>query len=93
MKKITFIAQFPPPIHGLSKAVQTLYKAKMNDEIIFLHLPKYIQDKNFELNEEEYKELDDLAKLLLNPDENFDELLKIWNNNPKYRIMSGALNG
>lgn len=26
-KKICFIAQFPPPIHGLSKAVETLYNA------------------------------------------------------------------
>ena len=30
---------------------------------------------------------------MLDPDENFDELLQIWNNEPKYRIMSGALNG
>lgn len=28
MKRICFIAQFPPPIHGLSKAVQTLYDAE-----------------------------------------------------------------
>lgn len=27
MKKITFIAQFPPPIHGLSKAIDTLYNS------------------------------------------------------------------
>lgn len=60
----------------------------MNDEIIFLHLPKYIRDKNFELTEEEYKELDKLATLLLNPDENFAELIKIWNHEPKFRIMS-----
>ena len=25
MKKVCFLAQFPPPIHGLSKAVETLY--------------------------------------------------------------------
>ena len=64
----------------------------MNDEIIFLHLPKYMQDKNLELSEEEYKELDELATLMLNPDSNFDKLLKIWNNNLKFRMMSGALN-
>lgn len=29
-KKITFIAQFPPPIHGLSKAVETLYESRLN---------------------------------------------------------------
>lgn len=32
-KKICLIAQFPPPIHGLSKAVDTLYKSdEMNQE-------------------------------------------------------------
>lgn len=29
-KKICFIAQFPPPIHGLSKAVDTLYNSELN---------------------------------------------------------------
>lgn len=29
MKTICFIAQFPPPIHGLSKAVDTLYNSKL----------------------------------------------------------------
>lgn len=29
-KKICFIAQFPPPIHGLSKAVDTLYNSNLN---------------------------------------------------------------
>ena len=55
-------------------------------------MPKYIQDKKFELSEEEYKELDDLAKLMLNPNENFSKLQEIWNNTHKFRIMSGALN-
>lgn len=32
-KKICFIAQFPPPIHGLSKAVETLYNSELNSEI------------------------------------------------------------
>lgn len=29
-KKICFIAQFPPPMHGLSKAVETLYYSELN---------------------------------------------------------------
>lgn len=29
--KICFIAQFPPPIHGLSKAVDTLYTSELSD--------------------------------------------------------------
>lgn len=34
-KKICFIAQFPPPIHGLSKAVDTLYNSKLKEEFEF----------------------------------------------------------
>ena len=85
-----------PATLGLKASLRGLFYdfySLMNDEIIFLHLPKYIQDKKFELTEEEYNELDKLATLMLEPDENFDKLLQIWNNEPKYRIMSGALNG
>lgn len=84
-----------PATLGLKASIRGLFydfHSLMNDEIIFLHLPKYIQSKNFELSEEEYQELDELANLMLNPDKNFDELLKIWNNESKFRIMSGALN-
>lgn len=34
-KKICFIAQFPPPIHGLSKAVDTLYRSDLNRQYEF----------------------------------------------------------
>ena len=34
-KKICFIAQFPPPIHGLSKAVETLYTSELSKEFEF----------------------------------------------------------
>lgn len=34
-KKICFIAQFPPPIHGLSKAVDTLYNSNLKYEFQF----------------------------------------------------------
>jgi glycosyltransferase involved in cell wall biosynthesis len=34
-KKICFIAQFPPPMHGLSKAVETLYNSNLNKEFEF----------------------------------------------------------
>lgn len=35
MKSITFLAQFPPPIHGLSKAVETLYNSSLKDKYHF----------------------------------------------------------
>lgn len=31
-KRICFVAQFPPPMHGLSKAVETLYNSSLSDE-------------------------------------------------------------
>ncbi len=34
-KKICFIAQFPPPIHGLSKAVDTLYNSELSEKYEF----------------------------------------------------------
>lgn len=34
-KRICFIAQFPPPIHGLSKAVETLYDSALAEEFYF----------------------------------------------------------
>lgn len=33
-KRITFVAQFPPPIHGLSKAVETLYGSRLKEEFL-----------------------------------------------------------
>ncbi|ACS99087.1 glycosyltransferase family 4 protein [Paenibacillus sp. JDR-2] len=34
-KRVCFIAQFPPPIHGLSKAVDTLYRSDLNEVFDF----------------------------------------------------------
>lgn len=34
-KKICFIAQFPPPMHGLSKAVDTLYNSDLKNDFEF----------------------------------------------------------
>lgn len=84
-----------PVTKGLKAAIRGLFfdfHCLMNDEIIFLHMPQYIREKNFELSEEEYQELDNLAELMLNPDENFEKLQEIWENTLKFRIMSGALN-
>jgi len=80
---------------GIKASIRGLFydfHSLMNDEIIFLHVPKYISDKKFLLSEEEYIELDQLAKLMLDPDKNFNKLLEIWNKEAKFRIMSGGLN-
>ena len=87
-------ASFPVTL-GMDAAIRVLFydfHSLMNDEIYYDFVPKYVLDKNFHLDEEELSELDSLANLLLEPDDNFDELLSIWNNNLKFRILSGGLN-
>lgn len=45
-KKICFIAQFPPPMHGLSKAVETLYSSTLSKEFEFEKID-ITNNKNF----------------------------------------------
>jgi hypothetical protein len=64
----------------------------MGSEIIYLHGPKHLNIGEFEkITEEELKELDDLARLMQKPDENFDALQEVWGSNRKLRLLTGAL--
>lgn len=64
----------------------------MNSEIIYLHGPEMAKLDNFNnLSENELKEIDNLAQLMQKPDENFDELQKLWETNKKFRLLKGAL--
>lgn len=84
-----------PYTYGLPAAIRGLFydfHSLKNDEIIFLHQPKYVKEKNFLLSEEEYQELDELATLMLEPNANFLKLKEIWDTKEKFRIMSGGLN-
>jgi len=64
----------------------------MNSEIIYPHLPEMTIYKNFpNQTEKELKEIDDLAKLMLDPDKNLDKLEKVWDTNKKFRLLKGGL--
>lgn len=81
---------------GIQAAVMGLFDdfhALMGNEIIFLHLPRYLVEKGLVPDEKDCQELDVLAELLLEPDQNFDRLQEIWGRESKYRILSGGLNG
>lgn len=88
-------------IHGSSFQVLNMlaytlffdFHALMGDEISYLFKPSYIDNNNkfFNLTEEELKELDDLATLMLDPNKNFDELRNLFNNNKKLRIVNTPL--
>ncbi len=64
----------------------------MNNEKIYLHHPEMIMLNNFKkLDNKKLKEIDDLAFMMQNPDENFDQLSHIWETKKEYRLLKGAL--
>lgn len=67
------------------------FHALMNNEILYQHGPAYIWHKMDKLTEEELKEIDDLAKLIQKPDDNFGRLKELWETNKKFRILKGGL--
>lgn len=83
-------------IQGLSMLARALFfdfHALMNDEISYLFFPVYIDtdDEFNHLSIEELKELDDLATLMLDPDENFDTLRYLFENDKRYRVINTPL--
>ena len=81
---------------GLCMLARSLFydfHALMNDEISYLFFPVFLSshDKFNSLSESELNQLDDLATLMLNPDENFDKLKEIFENNKKYRVINTPL--
>jgi len=64
----------------------------MNNEIIYLHYTALESFKRFEkITEEELKKLDSLARLMLDPDENFEALKKLWEEDKEFRLLNGGL--
>lgn len=65
----------------------------MNNEIIYFHLPNYGRDeKKFKaLTSAELEKIDNLAHVMQEPDDNFDELLRIWETEKDFRLLTGGL--
>lgn len=71
------------------------FHALFHDEINYVTMPVFLwecYDDISKLKKSTLKELDHLAKLMQNIDENFDELKYIWENNKKLRCVASALN-
>ncbi len=69
------------------------FHALMNHEISYVFQPCYVDGKFDSLTEKDFKELDELAKLLLSPDENFEALRNLWDTNRKFRVLNSPLVG
>lgn len=64
----------------------------MNHEVIYLHTPQITNFGTFDkLSEEQLIEIDNLAKLMQKPDDNFEELQKIWDTKKEFRLLMGSL--
>ncbi|MBI4454126.1 hypothetical protein HY636_05780 [Candidatus Woesearchaeota archaeon] len=83
------------PERGLIVVLWSLFydfHCLMNSEITYIHVPEIATYEKFgKLSEKELKEIDDLARLMRNPDENFDKLQQLWNTSKKFRLLNGGL--
>lgn len=60
----------------------------MNYELGYRDTPMFIYGKNFSgLTNADYEEIDNLAKLMLNPNENFNKLQQLFLTNQKFRVL------
>ena len=69
------------------------FHSLMNNEISYKFQPAYSDDKFNKLTEQALCEIDELCKLMLNPDENFKALQELWNTEKKFRILNSPLVG
>ncbi|MCA9487059.1 MAG: transglutaminase domain-containing protein [Candidatus Woesearchaeota archaeon] len=79
---------------GLKAAIRAIirdFHCLMNNEILYLQQPMYIANKFDTLTEKDFEEIDELAKVMLEPDKNFNALVSIWNTNKKFRILNSPL--
>lgn len=68
------------------------FHSLMNDENIYLHLPELVRVHTFtNLTDTQLEEIDSLAKLMLDPDKNFDQLKEIFETKKEWRLLSGGL--
>ena len=60
----------------------------MNNEIFYSYQPLYLRGGLQALCESELQELDSLAELLANPDENMEQMERLWTENEKFTILT-----
>lgn len=82
--------------NGLKAVVRYLFydfHALMNNEISYAFQPCYLDGKFDACTPAQLEELDALARLLLDPDENFDALCALWESERKFRVLNSPLVG
>ncbi len=76
------------PLEGVCEYLFMDFHALMNNEIFYSYQPLYLRGGIRNLSEEELGELDELAKLLAEPDENRERIERLWQDNEKFSILT-----
>ena len=69
------------------------FHALMNDEISFEFQPCWVAGKFDQLTEADFRRIDDLAEMMLDPDGNFDNLKRVWETERRFRVINSPLVG
>ncbi len=83
------------PERGLQVLLWSLFydfHCLMNNEIPYIYGPKWGMAKYFaQATSSEITDIDHLAELMLDPDQNFSKLQDIWTTNRSFRVLYGGL--
>ena len=78
----------PNLLDGVCEYLFMDFHALMNNEIFYSYQPLYLRGGIQSLSESELRELDDLAKLLADPDKNMEQLESLRTTNEKLFILT-----
>ena len=78
----------PNLLEGIREYLFMDFHALMNNEIFYSYHPAYLRNCSGMLDETELGEIDELAGLLQNLDENMEEIEKIWYDKNKFTILT-----
>ncbi len=78
----------PNLLEGVCEYLFMDFHALMNNEIFYSYQPLYLRNGIETLPENELRELDDLARLLAEPDKNVEQLEHLWLTNEKLTVLT-----
>ena len=76
------------PLDGVCEYLFMDFHALMNNEIFYSYQPLYLRGGLHTLSESELQELDRLAELLSEPDENMEQIENLWTTNDKFSVLT-----
>lgn len=78
----------PNLLEGVCEYLFMDFHALMNNEIFYSFQPLYLRGGIQTLSESELHELDQLAELLSEPDENMERIEHLWTTNEKFSVLT-----